>query len=171
MSKQNYYSKLFLNNLAELSEKDWTKQWIYIGGDTGRHLTKLKTKFGNEYKNFIPEHKNQCICTHVIEENCYIQNILNSSIVIVGNCCINRYLEQDTSKKCENCHQSHNNRIDNFCNECRGGIINFGKHKGKSFAWVKKHDTDYCDWVRSLDVLGGFDNFFTFLEENDYNDE
>ena len=112
-----YYAKQFYIALREHSVKDNKlspyKQWEYIGGDTGSHYLKLSSNMEPLPKEY------ECICTHDIIENCYIQNIITGEILIVGNCCIKKYLKIDTSKKCQKCDKPHKNRKDNFCNTCR----------------------------------------------------
>lgn len=146
-SSSSIYHKKFLDVLTSHSIliKD---QWQYIGGDTGRHLTKFRSLYPDKT---IP-HEDRCICGHDIVENCYIENIYNDKILVVGNCCIVSYLQQDTSKKCETCEQPHNNRMDNYCNQCRGGILRIGKYKDNphSYQWICDNDISYCRWAFGL---------------------
>jgi len=156
VNENSYYYKKFMERLEQESVPPeetnipYKDQWIYAGGEGGRHCLKLKSIVGNEtYEEIqlILGRKDHCICTHEIEENCYILNIISKKILVVGNCCIKRYLNIDTSKRCEECKLPHRNFKDNFCKDCRGGIFDFGKHEGKTFAYVRKNDTSYCDWV------------------------
>ncbi|MDD4930620.1 MAG: hypothetical protein PHG66_00505 [Candidatus Colwellbacteria bacterium] len=114
------YAKRFNEALYNLSEHDFKKQWIYIGGDTGYHKSKFVTEFKDEN---APSHKTTCICSKEITENCYIKNKITGVIVVTGNCCIKKYLGVDTSKSCSLCGSPHNNRLDNYCSICRGEII------------------------------------------------
>jgi hypothetical protein len=41
--------------------------------------------------------ENNCLCGHPIIENCEIQNIYNDNIVIVGNCCIKKFIKNINS--------------------------------------------------------------------------
>ncbi|CCV01994.1 hypothetical protein IIV22A_150R [Invertebrate iridescent virus 22] len=150
--KQNHYHIKFMEELTKYSVEDITKQWKYIGGNTKRHLTKYETLF---FKKPDLPHSNKCICTHDIEENCYIKNVINEQILIVGNCCINKFLNIDTSKKCERCNEPHKNKKNNYCNTCRQTLIlSIGKYKGKSFDYVKVNDPLYCDWVLRTEIFG-----------------
>jgi hypothetical protein len=141
------YRELFKQNLEQYSEKNsgipFLNQWKYIGGNEGRHLRKYITLFN---KNPDIPYKTNCICTHEIKENCYIENIISGKQLVIGNCCINRYLET-TDQLCEHCKASHRNLKDNYCTDCRGGILKFGKHKGKTFRYVLNHEPGYCKWV------------------------
>jgi hypothetical protein len=141
------YDELFMQNLEKHSEKNneipFILQWKYIGGDRGRHLRKYQTLFN---KNPDIPHETRCICTHKIQENCYIENKISGKQLVLGNCCINRYLET-TDQLCEHCKTPHPNRKDNYCSDCRGGILKFGKYKGKTFRYVLNHDINYCNWI------------------------
>jgi hypothetical protein len=156
----SYYAKLFLQNLEALSEasEDFLKQWEYAGGDSGRHRRKFETKFGRDHP--CPPDTNECVCTHPIVENCYIQNKLTGKMVVCGNCCIERFIGS-TAMRCEECGEGHKNRLDNYCKECRGGIIDFGTtHKGKTFLNVFKSHPQYCQWAiskqQSTGLLGSY---------------
>ena len=43
--------------------------WKYCGGDRGRHFNYFKLFWGDDD---LPEHENECVCKHYIENNCYI---------------------------------------------------------------------------------------------------
>jgi hypothetical protein len=66
-----------------------------------------------------PPHKDNCICGHKINENCYITN--SETILTVGNCCIKKFIPK-SGRTCEICSKPHKNRIVNRCNTCRFGI-------------------------------------------------
>ena len=94
--------------------------WKYVGGDTGRHLNYFKRVFPNKE---LHENKKKCICDHVIKENCYIYNKHSGIILVLGNCCIKRFLPKNrASRTCEMCNETHRNRTVNRCNKCRKGF-------------------------------------------------
>lgn len=154
MSQQTFKEK-FIEELKH-SEHDFIKQWFYIGGNRGRHLNKYRTLFG-EFPNNI-ERKNSCICTHHIEEQCYIKNKITEEILVVGNCCINRFI-CNTDQRCELCKEPHKNRKNNYCNKCRlsraSSICTVGKYKGKTFQYIKQNDISYCTWIMDNENLWG----------------
>lgn len=51
--------------------------------------------------------------------------------------------------RCYECDRVVEARVDK-CDTCRQSTwtLRFGKHKGKTFSWIKKNDTSYCAWVR-----------------------
>jgi hypothetical protein len=51
------------------------------------------------------------------------------------------------STSCSICFSPHRNRKDNYCNECRGGKITFGKYIGKSYRHVYVTDKSYINWL------------------------
>lgn len=65
----------------------------------------------------IPPEVDSCICGHHIKENCYVSD--GQKILILGNCCIKKFLPGGISKRCELCKRSHKNRKNNLCNDCR----------------------------------------------------
>ena len=95
--------------------------WKYCGGNRGRHLNywKMTCNDGEE----LPEHTNECICSHRIQENCYISD--GDEILILGNCCIKKFIP-NSSRTCEICSEPHKNRSVNRCGTptsgCRRGL-------------------------------------------------
>lgn len=122
MEKNNLYIP-FVKGLKELGLTiEDMDNWRYAGG---RHPGKI-TPHTKYYKlrfpgyNF-PEFTDTCICGHKIKENCYIINDLNEDdLIILGNCCIKRFLSEDNAgRTCEICKKPHRNTKDNRCKDCR----------------------------------------------------
>ena len=167
LEEGKYYAEKFLKALLHHSELDFTKQWEYIGGNEGRHLNVFHDKVRKT--EALPEVAHQCICTHDIVENCYIRNVITGQILVVGNCCIQRFLKIDTSKKCSRCSAPHKNRKDNFCQDCRGGVFHCTEFNGQTFRHVFLHHPafvqevlDTTKIVDSPDIL----NFKAFIIAN-----
>ena len=95
---------------------DEIKNWKYCGGNRGRHINYFKLCCPDDD---LPEPANECVCDHRIEENCYITD--GKEILVLGNCCIKKFIPK-SSRTCENCGESHKNRVVNRCHECRVGI-------------------------------------------------
>lgn len=93
--------------------------WNYCGGDVHScHTNYWKLRF-NDMK--FPPHEAHCVCGHFIRENCYITNN-NTNFVIIGNCCIKKFLPKDKQRRtCSICQKPHRNRVVNKCNSCRKG--------------------------------------------------
>ena len=78
------------------------EEYKYAGGDDAngsnpRHLHYYNLARPNEP---TPEHVDNCeICSHDIIENCYIEHKLRGDIMVVGNCCIKRFVE-DSGRTC-----------------------------------------------------------------------
>jgi len=66
--------------------------------------------WGKEYE--LPEHTNKCVCNHSIEENCYITNGNKEGVLILGNCCIKKFIPK-SGRTCEICDEPHRNRVVN----------------------------------------------------------
>ena len=61
--------------------------------------------------------KDKCVCGVSIKENCFIEDE-DGEIIIIGNECINKFCEI-SYRSCGNCGVKHQNRKDNYCNDCR----------------------------------------------------
>jgi len=111
-------TKKFIKGLQNynLSYEDIKKDnWVYCGGDTGRHLNYFKLFFKDRE---LPSHEDKCVCGHFIKENCYITN--KKRLLTLGNCCIKKFLSKSKSgRTCEDCGNPHRNRKNNKCNDCR----------------------------------------------------
>ena len=138
------------NFLAVLKENSTTTnfltEWEYAGGDDGGRWNYFRQKFGEDAKR--PPYMDSCICGHDIIENCYIVNKLTKKILVVGTCCIKRFLPERFTRKCSLCGQAHQNRKDNICNDCRGtNVFKFGKYKGKPYAEIFAKDPGYFRFI------------------------
>ena len=112
-------SEKFIKGLESygLSYDDIKNSWKYCGGDTGRHNNYFHVCFPTMSSSDI-EHEEYCICGHYIQENCYITNSTETEILVLGNCCIKKFIPKST-RTCEICKSPHKNRIDNKCSVCR----------------------------------------------------
>lgn len=110
------YTRCFHESLRELSvnnDDNYIDEWVYAGGDTGRHLNYFNIRYCGKID--IPMSSSRCICSHPIVENCYIENILDNKLVVVGNCCIKKFLKNNNKNRtCGICRTSHKNRKDNM---------------------------------------------------------
>ena len=132
------------------------KKFKYCGGNQGRHYNYFKLFFEETLKKnpgWYPELKNECICDHHIQENCYIIN--NSGLILtIGNCCIKKFILKKY-RTCEICECPHKNRIVNKCNDCRNKeyekTIKFGKYKGETYENIFIKDVNYIRWLLTQD--------------------
>jgi hypothetical protein len=118
LSKQ--YQNRFSTFLNAETEDNNVGNYRYIGGNSGRHLNYWLTQ-GRKI-NDMPKGVKKCACSHVIKENCYIEHKPTGKVVVLGNCCIKRYIP-DSGRTCEQCGASHKNRKNNLCNSCRDRIL------------------------------------------------
>lgn len=156
-----HYAIRFREELALLSNNpdDYVNEWRYAGGERNSHYNWFKIRYPN---TSLPIYQDECICSKDIEENCYIENIIDGRFVVVGNCCIKRFLPKEKSgRTCLDCNKPHRNRKNPWCNDCRGGKIFFGKYEGRFFREVFEEDLEYCQNV--LDEPGQYD-FKDFLK-------
>ena len=122
MASMNY-SPQWVKACYEIGEtpESVNKNFKYWGGDRGRHRNYLlKTKKVSIEE--LPEHVNECLCGHYIEENCYIIDEVRrpDQVIILGNCCIKKFIVK-SGRTCKICGNSHRNRKVDKCNECRKG--------------------------------------------------
>tara|TARA_R110000868_G_C10665664_1_gene746168 strand:- start:3 stop:647 length:645 start_codon:yes stop_codon:yes gene_type:complete len=149
--------------------------------DVGRYLDKLNTKMNNYLKiskldNFEwPEYSHNCMCSHWIIKQCYIQNIITREILVVGDCCIKHF---KIKKKCIGCNKNHGRTKYNICNDCEKNkkkelklskftqkiesekkieqqkkiykydnkILKFSKHKFKTYKYIYDNHLDFIEW-------------------------
>ena len=70
------------------------------------------------YVRLPPPSKSNCICGHRITDVRFVSNADHTQFVVVGNCCIHRFLSEPY-RTCGKCGARHKNRKDNLCNACR----------------------------------------------------
>jgi len=129
-----------------------TSGWKYCGGDTGRHAKYFKISCPNDIR---PEHVNNCVCGHPIKRNCYITNAEETDIIILGSCCIKKFIPKEKSgRTCKNCGMSHKNRKYDLCNNCKPSscIKKIPKtissvHRFKEIMHEELDETVLYDWV------------------------
>jgi hypothetical protein len=102
----------------ELEVDEFINNFKYWGGNKGSHFNYWELVRASINR---PPKKNYCICDHYIQENCYVVDKRDKNkIVVVGNCCIKRFLKKENQgRTCERCEKPHKNSKDNFCKECR----------------------------------------------------
>ena len=121
--------------------------WKYAGGDRGRHLNYYNLMF-NGYEK-IP-YEGRCICGHPIKENCYITDANQESYIVLGNCCIKRFIPK-SCRTCDICEGPHKNRKINRCNNCRNKYgdrtcdICKGGHRNKYVNKCNQCRLGHCD--------------------------
>lgn len=103
------------------------KTWKYCGGIS--YLDKDGEIKNNSHTNYFPFFKKlqhlvprppleKCLCNQKIEQNCFITNSEEDRLLVVGSCCIKRFVV-NCSRTCGYCLKPHRNRTNNLCNECR----------------------------------------------------
>ncbi len=117
---EHLLSEKFLKGLAEygLSYDDIKNSgWKYCGGNMNRHKKYFELCFPTMVLSDIT-HEDYCICGHDIVENCFITDSTETEILVLGNCCIKKFVPMCT-RTCEICKSPHKNRKDNKCTTCR----------------------------------------------------
>lgn len=89
--------------------------WKYCGGDHDAHANYYQQEF-----NHVPEpsHEAECVCGKDIKRNCYICDESDKDTLVVGNCCIKRFMKK-CGRTCSQCSAPHRNTANNLCNGCR----------------------------------------------------
>ena len=95
--------------------------WIYAGGDNKHHLNYWNIFYTSKnWSGKTPKKKKKCVCNHIIERNCWIYNKKTKQMKVIGACCIEKF--NLGGRTCAICGDEHNNRKNNYCNNCRKGI-------------------------------------------------
>ena len=114
MSLSQFQSGLMANYGMTLQDLN---SWSYCGGDRGAHL-KYFMLCNTGAMLQTPPHMDSCVCGHDIVHNCFIKNEDNTRMLVLGNCCIKKFMRQ-SGRTCEVCGMSHRNSSVNRCNGCR----------------------------------------------------
>ena len=93
------------------------KNWICVGND--RQMSYFHEKRLQFPLLTHPGHWGNCVCGHPITNNYYIYNTLLHVSKCVGSECIEGFTHSKLHKTCRDCGNSHRNRSDDFCNDCR----------------------------------------------------
>jgi len=113
---------------------DDIKTWIFCGGQAGPSVLGPPSQF-IAYQNYFhqcfpnkpfPQLKPECVCGVSLVHNCYIRKDINSTldtVLIIGSCCIEKFIDAGKARKCEKCSSEHHNRKDNLCTICRNKIL------------------------------------------------
>ncbi len=119
------FNKRFLNGFKKkynLTMKDIIEQdYKYAGGtkdaNNPHHYRYWKLMIAQKPHLKMPTHECYCVCDHIIENNCFIINKYDN-IIILGNCCIKRFIPK-SGRTCGKCGEPHRNRKFNLCNDCK----------------------------------------------------
>ena len=110
----------------------------------------------------IPIKMSKCLCKTKIKKQYWIYNNERDTVLTVGSSCIQRFIPQEWQsvldsrrKKCKHCGETNTCRKDEFCFECRGGVLKFGKYKGKTYRKVLQIDPGYCRWIMGAHGFNG----------------
>ncbi len=146
------YHQILLAKLGDL------KDYEFMGGYTCKNNLE-KSNYMRSYESMgvvYPELKKYCECSHWIKQNCYIRNMITKEILVIGNCCIKHF---EIKKKCEICKVVHNRSKFNICLGCqkeeqqkdklRNTVLNFGKYRKFSIAYVEEKDENYLKWIHN----------------------
>tara|TARA_R100001463_G_scaffold134493_1_gene196731 strand:- start:250 stop:783 length:534 start_codon:yes stop_codon:yes gene_type:complete len=118
MDEGGYYRKLFYQNMKDIYgyTKEDMKDFICIGSSK----THTDIPCGLEHKISIPALVSECVCTHDIEENCWIWNEKTNEVITIGNECVKKFLPEGNGKvkRCGKCFKQNRKRKSNFCDEC-----------------------------------------------------
>lgn len=126
-----------------ISREQLETQWKYAGGDQGRHLRYFHLAHGEAIP---PPTEYECKCGQRIIRNCYITDADNTRFVVVGSCCIKRFMTPESQgRTCERCGHSHKNIKVNRCNDCRCICDKCEKFKPKDgLCWECDSKTHLC---------------------------
>jgi|SRR5690554_1426540 len=142
------YESNFMKYLEFCGDSDLDNYWGYL--DEEKAL---------DHGVKIPPYMNNCICTHWIEKNCYIQSKKNPDLVlVVGSECIKKVMDrEDYLKRCTICKERYKGPY-KACKECRETVIEvdgefnpefivkFGKYSGCPINELLE-DRGYCKWM------------------------
>ena len=83
----------------------------------------------------VPPFTDRCVCGHKIEQQCYIHSKKNNNTLVLGNCCVKKFIPKERrGKTCDDCGKHHKNKKVNKCNDCRDwNCSNCGKQCNEGY--------------------------------------
>jgi len=116
---QDDLSKRFLDGLKsynlKFEEIKNPEKWKPRGGNHGAGKRYFEQCFPDWE---LPDQQNRCVCGHPIKNNCYLYNEEIDRFLVLGNCCIKRFLPDTGTRRCQDCNEPHKRRKSNLCEEC-----------------------------------------------------
>jgi len=117
LSRKQRYLARFKEGLRRWTGDDDVANYRYYGGDQGRHLSYFVNTLHRRPTD-MPDRRAFCVCGIKIMEQCFLEHEPSKELVVVGNCCIRRYVPK-AGRTCDCCGEGHRNRRDNLCHACR----------------------------------------------------
>lgn len=117
--------ELYLKKMIKALEKkglkyDDFRKYHYAGSDNVSGMEYYRKLFPDRD---YPKHIEYCLCNTKIKNNYYITD--DTNILVLGSCCIKKFVDTGLKKVCSNCKSVHRNRKDNYCNACRSKKFNY----------------------------------------------
>lgn len=128
---ERFYNALFQQSDEKEDRKTATAEWTTLGSDQSSCDLReggLRQDLVEHYsidERELPSPTNECICTHPIVKNKIIYNMRNKNILVVGTCCIRKFIGFDKKKQCDRCGESVSTRsktVRLHCPQCKAEI-------------------------------------------------
>lgn len=114
-------SRRFLEGLKKynlkLEEIKNPERWKPRGGSQGAAKRYYQQCFPDWE---MPAQQDHCVCGHAIKDNRYLYNEEVDMFLVLGNCCIKRFLPGTGTRRCQVCNEPHKRRKVNVCHKCEG---------------------------------------------------
>ena len=122
--------------------------WKYCGGDYDSHKNYWILLFGENEP--LLHHEDECVCGHSITNNAYICNRAETEFLVLGSCCIKRFIDKGCRRTCSRCGTPHQNRRDNYCKKCR--VINKKELLERQAREIKKQQREVVKQKRIKEI-------------------
>ena len=113
-----------------------------------------------------PDPVSHCICGAKIKHEHCIHS--NGHLFTIGGTCLTNHCTKayreyclTRNKRCAHCNEPTRAKKDEYCCECRGGILDWGKYKGYTFRKILNLYPEYCAWAMNENS-----EFSDWLNEN-----
>lgn len=145
-------------------------EWVVAGGvydGSGMFSDSYYQQYFSKFAPVRPAGASNCICTHPIENQCYIYNKNLNTFAVVGNCCVKNVMKIN-KKTCEFCGEGHSRRKANTCSACDkcNKKFNFGMYKGTKFRDVYKKNKQYFTWIEKNHVRPENEHLHEFIRRS-----
>ena len=124
-----------LKNYGLSYEEIKANGWKYCGGDWGSHLNYYHLMFSPSEPT-LP-HAIECVCGHPIVKNGYICDGKEEKFLVLGSCCIKKFIGGRTCEKCGENHKRHKSNICKWCEKYRVWCDRKQKYRYRKTMWCE----------------------------------
>lgn len=165
-----FRKELMLRSVEKSNFHKACTEWVAAGGvfdGSGMFSDSYYRQHFAHLASVRPANCYHCICTHKIQQQCYIYNKHLNTFTVVGNCCV-RNIMKIHKKSCEFCGEGHSRRKTNTCSDCDkcNKKFDFGMYKGTKFRDAYMKNKQYFAWIEKNHVRPENEHLHEFIRRS-----